>query len=346
MKTKLSLIILTMLITTAVLAQAPEKFKYQGVVHDNNGNLLINKNISLQISLLQGSATGTAVYIETHDTTTNQFGLFNITVGAGTVIKGNFSTIPWNIYKYFQKVEVDTSGGSNFILMGTSPLLSVPYALNAQTSENTLNNGFSHFIVFDTRGTYVFSFVDTHNQGMNYMIEVWGGGGGGGFESTIDSLGDQIITGCGGGGGGYGKTIIRVDSGGCYVTVGAGGSGIESGGGDGGNGGTSSFGTFIYATGGEGGIGSCTPPCYASGGISNGVINISGGTAFNISYKVNQVQPMENFGGNSPNGGSGGVYWGNNGIQDGTTPGGGGAWLGVGGQSSGRGADGRVIVYW
>lgn len=331
MKTTLYSVILTLLMTTAAIAQVPQKFKYQGVVHDNNGNLLINKNISLRISLLQGSITGTAVYVETHDTTTNQFGLFNITVGAGTVISGNFSTIPWNI-SYFQKVEIDTSGGSNFIFMGTSQLLSVPYALNAQTAENSLNNGFTHCVVYDTAGTYVFTFVDTHHRGMNYMIEVWGGGGGGGSTDTVSGI---PPFGGGGGGGGYGKTIIRVDSGGCYVTVGAGGLSYCNG--TGSDGGTSSFGTWISATGGQGFIPdnvSFNP----AGGTSNGTLNISGG------YGDGWDQDS---GGNSPNGGNGGEPWTvNNG--GGIAPGGGGcAWYyDYYNCQAGNGANGRVVIYY
>jgi hypothetical protein len=344
MKTKLYLIILTLLMTTAVLAQAPEKFKYQGVVHDNNGNPFNDRIISLRISLLQEFVNGNAIYIEKHNTSTNKFGLFNINVGEGSVISGNFSTIPWSKYQYFQKVEIDTTGDTtgvgNFIFMGTSQLLSVPYALNAQTAENSLNNGFTHCVVYDTAGTYVFTFVDTHHQGMNYMVEVWGGGGGGG--ASLDTSINSWMS-CGGGGG-YGKTIIRVDSGDCYVTVGAGGLGNCMGSGS--DGGTSSFGsgiTLIYATGGHGG-GADTLSGVSLGGTSNGPLNISGGYG---TITVNFIGgPI--WGGNSPNGGNGGVMGATSfGNGNGMAPGGGGcAWYDSNINShAGNGANGRVVIY-
>jgi hypothetical protein len=335
MKTKLYSTLLALLLTMAVVAQPPQMFKYQGVVRDHNGNLFNNKNISFRISLVQGSALGTAVYIETQNTNTNQFGLFNINVGAGSVITGNFSTIPWSQNNYFQKVEIDTTGGSNFILMGTSQILSVPYALAADTaniSKYVLYNGFTDFFVFDTPGTF-----NTFTAGgeRNYMIEVWGGGGGGG---TYFAEGYGYY-GMSGGGGGYGKSIFHLHAGDRFiVTVGAGGWGATGAeGGDGGHGGTSSFGSLIYATGGIGG--SFLTSYYSSGGTSNGSINISGGKG-----------RLE--GGNSQNGGSGGVYAING--EDGIAPGGGGSYWDDNGSGptwnpdirGGNGAHGRVIIYW
>jgi hypothetical protein len=320
MKTKLYSTLLALLLTMALVAQPPQKFKYQGVVRDNNGNPLSSKNISLRISLLVGSATGNAVYIETHNTNTNPFGLFNIDVGAGTVITGNFSAIPWSQYDYFQKVEIDTTGGSIFTLMGTSQLLSVPYALMAGRSEYVTYNGFSGMMIFDYTTNWPTYFVTNREE--NIMVEVWGGGGGGGGTNHGSS----------GGGGGYGKSIFHLHAGDTIlVTVGAGGLGGN--GVDAEDGGTSSFGNLISATGGQGGKDGNNHR-YTLGGTSNGQFNITGG------YGALWI------GGDSPNGGGGGVI---NEIEhsDAVVPGGGGGCIGYNGVFyGGNGAPGRIVIYW
>lgn len=123
---------ITFLVINTIVAQAPQAFKYQTVARDNTGNILASKNVSFRISLLQGSIFGTNVYSETQTATTNQFGLANLNIGQGTVVSGTFSTINWGNNSYFVKIEFDPAGGSNYVLMGTSQLLSVPYALYAE----------------------------------------------------------------------------------------------------------------------------------------------------------------------------------------------------------------------
>jgi len=90
----------------------------------------------MQVSILQGSAGGTAVYVETHTPATNADGLVTIEIGAGTVVSGDFSAIDWSAGPYFLKTETDPAGGINYTITGTSQLLSVPYALYAKTAEN------------------------------------------------------------------------------------------------------------------------------------------------------------------------------------------------------------------
>ena len=123
-------------LTACVWAQAPEKMSYQAVIRDASNNLTSNQVVGMQISILQGSATGTAVYVETQTPTTNANGLVSIEIGAGTIISGNFATIDWTNGPYFIKTETDPNGGTNYTITGTSQLLSVPYALHAKTAES------------------------------------------------------------------------------------------------------------------------------------------------------------------------------------------------------------------
>jgi hypothetical protein len=119
------------LLTANVFAQSPEKMSYQAVVRNSDDQLVTDKQVGLQISILQGSATGAAVYVETQTPTTNANGLINIEIGGGV----GFNTINWSDGPYFLKTESDPTGGANFTITGTSQLLSVPYALHAKTAE-------------------------------------------------------------------------------------------------------------------------------------------------------------------------------------------------------------------
>jgi hypothetical protein len=121
-------------------AQIPQTFKYQTAIRDNSGNLLANKLIALKISILRTSASGILVYSESHNVSTTDFGIANINIGNGTVIQGNFNQIDWGNGPYFLKTELDVNNGNNFLFMGTTQLLSVPYALYAAKSANAEND--------------------------------------------------------------------------------------------------------------------------------------------------------------------------------------------------------------
>lgn len=110
-------------------AQAPQSFNYQAVARDASGAVLSNQAVSFRISLLQGSATGTSIYTETHAVTTNLLGLVNFAIGGGTVVSGNFATITWAQGPYFVQVELDAANNGNYLTMSTTQLLSVPYSL-------------------------------------------------------------------------------------------------------------------------------------------------------------------------------------------------------------------------
>jgi hypothetical protein len=117
-----------------LLAQAPQQFNYQVIARDADGNPLINQSVNFRISLLQGSAAGTVVYMETHALTTNDFGLATMAIGGGSVVTGVFSSISWGTDSYYVRTELDPTGGSSFTFAGVTQLLSVPYALYANAS--------------------------------------------------------------------------------------------------------------------------------------------------------------------------------------------------------------------
>jgi len=132
---KLITICVAILMTTTVFAQSPEKMSYQAVIRNSSNVLVTNQSVGMQISILQGSAGGTAVYVETQTPTTNANGLVSIEIGSGSVVSGDFATIYWANGPYFIKTETDPAGGTSYSITGTSQLLSVPYALHAKTAE-------------------------------------------------------------------------------------------------------------------------------------------------------------------------------------------------------------------
>jgi hypothetical protein len=120
-------------------AQAPQGINYQGVARNVQGVELTNQLIGIELSVLNGSANGTVVYTEQHSVNTDAGGLFTLTIGLGTPTIGTFVAINWAVGGgKWLKVSMDANGGSNFQLLGTSQLLSVPFALYAG---NVANNG-------------------------------------------------------------------------------------------------------------------------------------------------------------------------------------------------------------
>jgi hypothetical protein len=133
---KLFTLIVFIAMTLSIAAQSPQKMSYQAVVRNTSGVLMDNQAVGMKISILQGSATGTAVYVETQTTTTNSNGLVTLEIGGGTIVTGTFAGIDWSAGMYFIKTETDPTGGTSYSITGTSQLLSVPYALYAKTASS------------------------------------------------------------------------------------------------------------------------------------------------------------------------------------------------------------------
>ena len=130
----ITLILILIVSTLSGMAQAPDKMSYQAIVRNSDNDLLINQSIGIQISLIEGSTNGSAVYVETQNPTTNSNGLISIEIGTGNTITGTFNTIDWGNNTYFIKTEIDPTGGNSYTITGVSQLMSVPYALYAKTS--------------------------------------------------------------------------------------------------------------------------------------------------------------------------------------------------------------------
>lgn len=134
-------LLLSLVIFQTVNAQAPQKMSYQAVVRNGSNALVTSASVGFKISILQGSSSGSPVYVETQTATTNPNGLASLEIGTGSIVSGTFSGINWANGPYFIKTETDPLGGTNYTISGTSQLTSVPYALFAANSSiNTAYN--------------------------------------------------------------------------------------------------------------------------------------------------------------------------------------------------------------
>ena len=133
MKNYLSIVILLFL-GLSLNAQAPQGFNYQATVRNASGDLVISQNVSFSFNIIQGSQTADSAYSEVHTLSTDDLGQVSLVIGQGTPIQptGIFSEIDWSIGNYYLAIELDT--GSGFEPMGTSQLLSVPYAMYSNSS--------------------------------------------------------------------------------------------------------------------------------------------------------------------------------------------------------------------
>ena len=146
----------------SVFSQGPSKINFQAILRNTSGDIVSNQAVGVRMSIKSGTINNSSLYVETHTKTTDVSGLINIQLGTGTVISGIFGDIEWGSGSHFIQLEVDFNGGSNYVVIGTQELISVPYALYANktdTSVLNLRNRFSEKV----------SVGDTSNMLKNYL---------------------------------------------------------------------------------------------------------------------------------------------------------------------------------
>ncbi len=127
--------LLAIIATIATFAQAPQGFNYQATVRNSSGALVVNQNVNFKFNVMLNSQTSVPVFSETHYVPTDDLGQVNLVIGQGTATTGTFSTINWGTGNYYLGIELNT--GAGYVAMGTTQLLSVPYALYANSSGNS-----------------------------------------------------------------------------------------------------------------------------------------------------------------------------------------------------------------
>ncbi len=120
----------------AASGQVPEKLNYQAVARSVSGQPLTNSKISIRLSILDSSGAGQTVYSEARVVTTSALGLFSFAIGGpgAYAVTGSITAVNWSTGGKYLKVEMDPQGGSNFVDLNSTELLSVPYALYALNS--------------------------------------------------------------------------------------------------------------------------------------------------------------------------------------------------------------------
>jgi hypothetical protein len=254
---RLSAIIALILFSISLWSQSPQKLSYQAIIRNAEGKLVQNSSVGVRFSILQGSPAGLAVYVETHQAATNVNGLVTLEIGNGSTT-GSFASIDWAAGPYFLASETDPAGGTNFTITGVTQLLSVPYALYAETSADGFSGDYNDLtnkpitdgsetrihagagITLTGTGTVANPYVVncsssrvvlTNSQNWivpdsvsKIRVELWGGAGGGGGAGTY-SYSYNLNTGGSGGSGGYATEELNVTPGQqFYVTVGNGGT--------------------------------------------------------------------------------------------------------------------------
>lgn len=156
------------LLSASMFSQAPEKMSYQAIVRDADGHLVKSTSVGVQISILEGSETGTAVFVENFNKLTNENGMLTLAIGEGTPVNGSMSEIDWSAGVYFLKTETDLTGGTNYTIEGTSQLLSVPYALYANYADSAVNYSETDPIFSSSAASEIF-IDDVNNWNANMM---------------------------------------------------------------------------------------------------------------------------------------------------------------------------------
>lgn len=179
-----------MLTAAGLAAQSPSGFRFQAVARDVDNNAMSSENIAVRVSLLQGGPTGAVAYSERHEVSTTDLGVFDLHIGNGSGLSGDINTIDWGSDTHFLKIDVDPDGGTNYVNLGSSQLLSVPYALYAKESgsggggdpTDELQN-----LIYDPVTQTL-----TLTNGNSVTLQVGGGGGGGTDDQTISLSGTLL----------------------------------------------------------------------------------------------------------------------------------------------------------
>lgn len=168
---------LFLITSTSLHAQVPQAFSYQAVARDASGEIKANADIRVQVRILQGSEDGSVLYTETHSVQTSEIGSFSLEIGRGNS-ENSFSEIDWLNGPHYLAMGVDLDGGSNYVDVGSTKLLSVPFALvsgSSTAATESVANGESNNVGF--RGTA--SIGDDNNfEQIGLLGEVEGNGTG------------------------------------------------------------------------------------------------------------------------------------------------------------------------
>jgi len=184
---RLLVVLITAVICVGINAQAPQGFNYQAILRNSDGTVKANETVALQISLIDDN--GSSTYMETHNTQTNQLGIVNVVIGKGTS-SDNLSLVDWSTDPLFLDITVNEEH------MGSSPILSVPYALYAETAGGALNDNVADADADPENEIQTLSLTDddltiSGEGGNSVSFTTWDADA----SNDVITTGDQIIEG-------------------------------------------------------------------------------------------------------------------------------------------------------
>jgi uncharacterized protein (TIGR02145 family) len=159
---KIFTLIIGIVLSIAILnsqVAPPQAFRLTATITGASGQTVVDKMISLRVSILQDDMNGYAIFSESFSPTTDHYSQVAVEIGKGKVISGIFSAIDWSAHRYFLKIEVDAKGGTNYQLLSSTQLLSVPYALYSGNAGNAFSGRYNDLI-----GAPVLALVATTGQ--------------------------------------------------------------------------------------------------------------------------------------------------------------------------------------
>lgn len=176
MKKLIFISILIFQFLSVTYAQAPKSMKYQAVARDIDGNVLQEQEIEMRFTILWNEIDGVPFYAETQQLETNQFGLFTANIGEGNIEQGDFNEIPWGVGNFYLKIEMNAGSGLEYL--GTTQLLSVPYALNAGSVTLEADDGSLYNLIVDDEGNLTTEEIVIDQDGNIYQTvkignQVW-----------------------------------------------------------------------------------------------------------------------------------------------------------------------------
>ncbi|MGH1435256.1 MAG: tail fiber domain-containing protein [Lewinella sp.] len=141
MKRLILFALLLLACASSAYSQAPEKFKFQAVARDAGGSPYLSENLAVRVSLVRDGVSGLVDYAERHEITTSPLGVFDLEIGGGSPLSGDMNNLDWGAHAYYLKIDMDPNSGTNYTNLGTSQLLSVPYAIYAREAANGSGGG-------------------------------------------------------------------------------------------------------------------------------------------------------------------------------------------------------------
>lgn len=124
----------SLLFSVSLLAQVPLGINYQAVALDEAGNLISNQAIVVYASVRSDDGA-TINYTESHEVLTDAFGAFQFVIGNGDIIgTDTFENIDWSNVSKALHLAIDYDSNGSVDYEGVAQMLSVPYAMFANTA--------------------------------------------------------------------------------------------------------------------------------------------------------------------------------------------------------------------